>query len=1228
MSRPIDRTLRRIPNIFPLLLVLTSVGLLPSSHHSLEAVRAFSVLTVTPVLLPVCGFLSQKLAVGRRRILRLSVGMLVLYCAMSVLTFWAKAAGHGEAFQIFTHVGAPWFFLISAQCHVGAAVLEWLSVRNGWKKRIVFPVIAALSILSGYLPFYRDILCLGRLTLCLPLFLMGRWMDPYALISYLKDRRVKPVGAVIVLLLAVLCWFRTDLIISLSDALLGLVPYGKTGVWGYGVIGGVVRLMQLAGGVLLTLFVSSIAPNRKVPVLSHIGRRFYVGWFFHAPVIYLLSAWVNNGSLVVDLLRMMLIVLLPLVLSTSFFQYPVRRFAMSITALLLDGDDRSREGRPSPAFWFYCLAFGLLVSMYGSVLVGKGKTFIWKPDGEDLYLTIMYYTRDYILNVFKTLFTAGKFVLPQFDFSIGQGAGILSVLHVNPLFLLAMFFPRAALEQVYAVYALGQLFLAGLAFRYLASYLGFQRKLPVWLGALTYAFSGFCIFTAAKHIYFITYMVLGMPMLLAGCERWLQKRKWGLFVVTVVVLFLGGYYYTWMDSLLMAFYLIVREIHLYRPNLKKMLIDCFQLLGFYLWGMGLAMVFFLPAMSNLFGSSRAPTAEDKGLSLFVTPTFAKKVIQALFCVVPDGPNWTRLGFIGLVLITLVVLFLRIRKREWTPLRILVVLLGLFIFIPIMGSIFNGFGYTTNRWTYGIALLNAVIFAAVFPSLTQLTRTEKLVSTAAAFIYCGMVLMLGNTRVNQISVVMILGCTAAVWMANRLPNKKQSESLLALVTVFALLINTGYYFRAYKGQNASSYVKKGQGAGKYTTSAEAIATGLEDELYRVELPSNRNNAFCLTGGNGTSTYWSVLDGTQVNYYLDFELDTVRQVYSLWGLDERADLCAVASVKYYVGDNEAQVPYGFTEYRTDEASGLTIYQNQYPLPFGYTYSSFISREDYDDLEPIQRQQALLQGAVVETRDEAKVAESFDQIYPSLSDRKVFWEVAEAEGAELDGSTFHVTKENASVTLNINGMPDSETYLWMKGLRYEGKTGEASLLVSDGQMSKKGKLYEAGGLYAFERKGTTWNVGYHEKALNTITLTFDEKGDYIADSIDVLCLPMSQYIDRVGQLAKVPLSNVRETLNGGLTGEIEVNETRLLALSVPYSSGWSLTLNGQPAELMQVNGMYMGTILHPGSYQVELTYQAPGVVPGAAATGVSLVGLLAYGIFYQLRKSSIAKAKREEK
>lgn len=209
---------------------------------------------------------------------------------------------------------------------------------------------------------------------------------------------------------------------------------------------------------------------------------------------------------------------------------------------------------------------------------------IWVPDGQNLYLTILYYTRDYVVKVVKTLLATGQLVLPQWDFSIGQGSSVLSVFHFNPLFLLAIFTPYRWMEAVYGAVTVLQIPLAGMAFTAYCRSIEKREPLPVLVGAVVYAFSGLVIFTAAKHIYFITFMVIYLPLILAGCERWLRKRKWGLFVGIIFLSMVGGYYYAFINTLLMAVYLLIRELCLYRTQVKRIVTDLLQLVGLYLWG--------------------------------------------------------------------------------------------------------------------------------------------------------------------------------------------------------------------------------------------------------------------------------------------------------------------------------------------------------------------------------------------------------------------------------------------------------------------------------------------------------------------------------------------------------------------------------------------------------------------------------------------------------------------
>ena len=65
-------------------------------------------------------------------------------------------------------------------------------------------------------------------------------------------------------------------------------------------------------------------------------------------------------------------------------------------------------------------------------------------------------------------------------------------------------------------------------------------------------------------------------------------------------------------------------------------------------------------------------------------------------------------------------------------------------------------------------------------------------------------------------------------------------------------------------------------------------------------------------------------------------------------------------------------------------MTIYENQYALPAGYTYTSYQTRSDYEKLSPLERQQAILQGVVVEDADAGRVSQVLSREEPRLTAR----------------------------------------------------------------------------------------------------------------------------------------------------------------------------------------------------------------------------------------------------
>ena len=88
--------------------------------------------------------------------------------------------------------------------------------------------------------------------------------------------------------------------------------------------------------------------------------------------------------------------------------------------------------------------------------------------------------------------------------------------------------------------------------------------------------------------------------------------------------------------------------------------------------------------------------------------------------------------------------------------------------------------------------------------------------------------------------------------------------------------------------------------------------------------------------------------------------------------------------------------------------------------------------------------------------------------------------------------------------------------------------------------------------------------------------------------------------------------------ITGEITLNEPKLLCMSLPYTKGWTCYVNGEKTETLKANVMLTGVALEAGTHKIELIYNTPYLDIGAL---ISLAGVLStigiYVVYYSQKK-----------
>ena len=856
----------------------------------------------------------------------------------------------------------------------------------------------------------------------------------------------------------------------------------------------------------------------------------------------------------------------------------------------------------------FILAAGVILSIFKEELRG----FVWMPDGEYLYYPFMTYTRDYFLNVARTLLHTGKLVFPTWDFSIGQGSSVLTAIRFDPFLVLACATPSKYLDLMYGFLSFLRWYTAGIVFILFCFRINKYEWLPVSLGALVYTFSGYAVFSALKHPYFTLLFLIYFPLLLIGAERFLQEKKWGVFVGAVFLLMIGNYYAAYINSLLMAVYVLIRQFAVNGRQFGKSLKGILQLLGLYALGLGLSMVIFLPTVLNFLKCSRSDGGSGIISVLYSLNTY---LIFLMSAATPFSyAGWSQLSFLCIAFFAVAVLLMS-KGKHFGALKAGLLVTTAFFVVPVFGYILNGFGYVSNRWCYGYAFCIALITVFAVPELFRLSGRQKMFIAGISVIYVGAVILVSrpqfldslslNAQITKkilyTGIILIIAMLVAVLLAGSTRGRKIGGALMIIITAFSAVASVYMDFSPDYHRAIDDYFDDTGMMTALKTEEESVVKKIKDDsFYRTEVKANRANRFMMTGKYGTTAYWSAMPGVVTDFYQDFELDSLRQNYALWGLDNRAALCAADSVKYvlvHASSGRTLVPYGYDRVKTVEMdnSKFVFYENMFALPLGYTYDHFITKDTYEGLSPVLRQQALLQGAVTET-----AVDGLDEIMPDISAVYVPYTITDQEGITLTEDGIYKVTTGGHMTFSFEGIPDSETYLYLNGLIFHGRQN-TDIAVSAGDVKKKSNAYNPAAYYYFEREGISFNLGYSEDGISECTVTFEKKGNYTFEP-EIICLPMSDYRRDVTARREVVLEDIRE--NGDhITGMITSNDHRMLVFSIPDLGGWKVWIDGEETPVVNVNTMFFGCMIGPGEHTVELKYTPPGLKAGTCVSMVSL-------------------------
>lgn len=853
------------------------------------------------------------------------------------------------------------------------------------------------------------------------------------------------------------------------------------------------------------------------------------------------------------------------------------------------------------------------------------------------------------------------FEIPMWDMSIGYGGDIITTLgngfnnFFNPFYIISAFCPSSYSEIAFKIVLILQIYFAGLSFTALASYRQKYSKYAILIGSLVYAFSS-NTFIVFKQLSF-GYAFIIFPLIILGIWKIRDGKKPYLFIASVISMFAYSYYFTFMAVVLLLVYYLLLVIESLITSKGKSLKDELKIViklaisSIYAGAVGICLI--LPSIIAITKLNRLNV--EYYTTLFRDRYYANRLISG-FVSYFDGWTDDMMGFPIIALICVFTLFIFTKFKEDLRVKLLFLISSAALFIPYAGQIINGFSYSTNRWTWAYTLLVSFIITMTFDKLYNAKIWKLAVLIGLLGVY-KLVLLLGfDSNSPAQNAPLILGVLVIVFiMISRFINRDDFEKIMVLITVLALAVPPFFYFSPRYGniisklcQNNTAYTNLAQSGGK-----EALTLAADDSLYRYDSMSGRlKNSSLITGTSGYDTYNSIYNPYINQFDADMAFTASASPSIINGICKRSDLEALLGTKYVLrnlNEQDVPLPYGYSNnignYLNEDGNTYEIYKTGYGSSIVSFYTNAVDEEFYDSLNSYDKQQLLMKAIVL---PEVSSGYEYKKAEP------VAYTLELDPYIEVRGDVLKLNSTNAYINLDLDQEIEGsgEWYLYAKNfinhspyersfkvhvycvsdyvpteeeleaLLKEKEKSDTLPETEDGEEEEipKETLTGIGQINAYTNTNhmyggkDTWmvNSGITEGKAKQIRLVIEETGEYTFDEISLYFESEEQLEKNISGLDH-PARDV--SINGNtITTHVTTEESGYVLLTVPYSEGWTATVDGQKADILKADRAFMALEVAAGDHEIVLHYKTPYLTAGLAGAFVFIAGGIALAVLQE--------------
>lgn len=741
------------------------------------------------------------------------------------------------------------------------------------------------------------------------------------------------------------------------------------------------------------------------------------------------------------------------------------------------------------------------------------------------------------------------------------------------------------------------------------------------IGALCYAFSGVML-CRGPWWHYATEVVMVVPVLI-GLEKWYRNNNSLYIVVSFALLLISRYAtFLYIYSFYVYGYVVFRCIYDGNIQFCNLLRTLVKFSSKYFMSLGLAAIFLLPGIFSYLMSARtggniwnninkAFSIESSEVVLGNILKFYQPNITGIFDTGISNVLEALCGYSGvLILLLCVSICININKfDEYKKKVFILVFMVVFFYITTIFPNFLLNAFVINRIKLSSIWLNIVLITIGVYALKRVNYKIFLCAGIVLLLAFGITIWMYNATMLPIVkeevycavifliVYMILLCMYSV-------RKKENYLYVVLgVIVIELCISCRFsgiqidYMQLLSNKNVweELYHKHDKLGKLYESEFFRVAVSRKNGVLESDSSINRYYGF--------DRYNSVNSRMLVDFTdMFFNNMGMGKAHHMHGLSDYRGIRNMFSSKYLCDD--------VTE---------NVVLNRNYVELGYLYDYYIDASELEHYPSNVRDDVISKAAILNDNVKGikKYSDTFNieeiASYPlkklysndlqmltegvykvSGNDPFIVYEIPEE---------FEVQKGIHSMEVNINVKRNDTSTSNIKDLNYQ---------IYFGDENKNFSVNKSFFTSIRNGKSSPYLPDYMEGS-KFLRLDVGAKGQVVEiTNVDLSVWDVKNGNAQIEYIPYVPLdkNSVCETVSFSPTEihlKANINDPRILFLSIPYDRGWSIYDNGKEIEVMHVNIGFMGAYLEPGEHNLVVKYRTPGLYEGAAISGITAIALL---------------------